>query len=263
MWHGVGFKNYGLLNDTKTEEEKKELARGYRKYRMVISSSKVDRRKKYDSLGCENTVITGSPRNDVFFHMDASQLEQIRIKYSLDGFNEIITYAPTYRDFETRPPFSETFWKELDNHLQSVNKLFVVKKHPWDELLKVPTGLKNIRDVTKQIDDPQTLLLVTNLLVTDYSSICTDFSLTRRPVIIYDYDLEEYLSHCRSIYYDFEKIMPSPSVRSERDLIELLLNDDWKLKEEIIQSQEGFRKMFHAFVDGNSSMRVFQEIQKL
>lgn len=263
VWHGVGFKNIGLLNDNKTKKEYKSLEKDYKKFQCVIASSVEDQKRKFDSFRCNNTAITGSPRNDLFFTVNQKTIDEIKKRHSLHNYSQIFTYAPTFRDFETRPPFSDQFWQKLDDSLISRNAVLTIKKHPGDKYLRVPQGLRSVVDLSEEIDDVQNLLLITDVLITDYSSISTDYSLTKRPIIIYDYDLDEYMAYCRSMYYDFKKIMPKPSVQSEEELLRLLIDDEWRCRKDIIESQERFRNMFHAYIDGNSSERVFLEIKKL
>src|SRR5699024_3966255 len=111
------------------------------------------------------------------------------------------TYAPTFRDFETAPPCSPGFWKKLNEYLVANNEFFVVTKHPLDLYLKIPGHYSNIDDWSEKIDDVQNLLLITDLLISDYSSIVTDFVLTGRPILTYAYDFEVFKQKCRSIYY--------------------------------------------------------------
>lgn len=262
LWHGVGFKNIALLNDNVTDNTRNLLAKFYRKYKLLISSSDNDLKKKKDSFMAPNIKITGSPRNDIFFSRP-SYSEEIKKKYDLEPFTRIITYAPTYRDFETTPPFSESFWLSLQEHLQNENEVFVVKKHPWEKYLNVPENLANIKDVSSVIADPQELLFITDLLISDYSSITTDFSLMDRPILIYAYDFEIYKNSCRSIYYNLEEILPKPFVHSEGELLKKIENVHWLNDETYKDSYKNFKITFHKYNDGNSSQRVMNEVLKI
>src|SRR5699024_1529016 len=136
--------------------------------------------------------------------------QQIKEKYQLSRFSNIITYAPTFRDHETFEPFSSDFWSELNNLMVEKNECLLIKKHPSDKLLKIPNSFSNVQDVSSLIDDMQELLLITDILITDYSSISTDFALTNRPILIYVYDFEPYLATCRKMIYDLEETLPKP-----------------------------------------------------
>lgn len=262
LWHGVGFKNVALLNDNLDLKTKRELKKVYQKYELLISSSPQDCQKKKASFGVKNTVITGSPRNDVFFH-SGDEVQRLKEHYELGSFRKIIAYAPTFRDFPTKPPFSDLFWKDLQKFLAKEEILFAIKKHPWDKYFQVPSKFKNIVDISEKIKDPQELLLISDILISDYSSISTDFALTGKPILCYVYDLEEYKSNCRSIYYNLEKVLPKPLIRKEEELLEALSSIDWFADRDYMESYKKFQQTFHTYLDGHSSERVLQEIVNL
>ncbi|NGX84741.1 CDP-glycerol glycerophosphotransferase family protein [Aequorivita sp. KMM 9714] len=262
LWHGVGFKNIALLNDNVNQNAKRILSKFYKKYVLLITSSENDFKKKQESFKSPNIVITGSPRNDVFFS-SSSYFEEIKLKYNLKKYSKIISYAPTFRDFKTTSPFSEEFWYLLQKHLEKNNEIFIVKKHPWDKYLDVPKNLANIKDLSKIIADPQELLLITDLLISDYSSITTDFTLTGKPILIYAFDLENYKNNCRSIYYNLEEVLPQPFIFDEDDLLEKIKNETWTTNSIYIESYKKFKRIFHKYNDGNSSQRVMNEVLKL
>ena len=70
-------------------------------------------------------------------------------------------------------------------------------------------------------------MIITDLLISDYSGIITDFVITDKPVILYMYDFQLYLENCRSMYFDLEEILPKPFVFKEEDLLEKIINSDW------------------------------------
>src|SRR5699024_2288495 len=175
----------------------------------------------------------------------------------------IIAYAPTFRDHPTQPPFSDSFYKELQHYLQKTNGILVIKKHPVDKFLKLNKEYPNIKDLSANISDIQDLLVVADLLISDYSSVSTDFSLTGRPILIYAYDLQAYIENCRTLYYDLEAVLPQPFVKEERELLDKIRNLEWVEQLEIKESYTRFRNSFHKYTDGKSSQRVVQEIKKL
>lgn len=262
LWHGAGFKKLGLLNKNSHGKLLEGFQQAYAQYALVVASSETNRQKQNDSFNTDKAVITGLPRNDVFFNggIEPGKLHQ---KYQLNGFERIITYVPTYRDFETTPPFSDGFWQKLDEVLEQQNALFVVKKHPWEKYLEVPSGFDHIRDLSDQVGDVQELLVLTDLLISDYSSIMTDFAITGKPILVYAYDLETYIKKCRTLYYDLEDVLPKPLIRAEKDLLEKLMDESWLESPDVKQDNEKFRKTFHYYFDGGSSERVLDEISKL
>lgn len=262
LWHGAGFKNIALMDDNLTKEEREIYEYYYSRYALLISISENDLKKNKESFSSPNIVITGSPRNDLFF-VSADYKRKIKQKYQLDSFDKIITYAPTFRDFQTIEPFSDIFWTGLQEFLERTNQIFVVKKHPVDQYLKVPTHLPNVKDLSHIVSDTQELLVITDLLISDYSSISTDFSLTGKPILTYVYDFEMYLKNCRSMYYNLEEILPKPFVHTEEELLDMICDQKWTETEDYKESYNKFKNLFHKYADGDSSRRVMDEVLKL
>lgn len=262
LGHGAGYKNIGLLRDDLSPKRRERLKKIYQNYKLVITTSESNLKKKNASFAVNTGVITGLPRNDVFFENNKAKITQLKQKLAVQQYFKIITYAPTFRDFQTNKPFTDSFWTALQGELEKQNAVFIIKKHPWDELLEIPDIYKNIKDVSKALTAEE-LLLLADLLITDYSSIATDFALTGKPILIYAYDLAEYKKHCRSIYYELETVLPEPFLIEETDLLDKIKNLDWCKDSDVKERYVRFQKEFHLYLDGHSSERVFQEIQKL
>ena len=261
LWHGTGFKNVALLTEH-SENYISIVKKLANQLRFIAATSEANVNKKNGSFQVEKAIATGYPRNDIFFQ-EKNDLKKLREKYNVENYDKVITYAPTFRDSLTIIPFSDKFWKRLNDYLIENNEVFIVKKHPWDIYLKVPDNYANVKDYSESITDPQELLLITDLLISDYSSIITDFVITNKPVILYMYDLKLYLESCRSMYYDLEGILPRPFVYSEEDLLEKITNSDWTKDKEYKKSYNAFKNQFHKYLDGESSKRVTEEILKL
>ncbi|MGO3184225.1 MAG: CDP-glycerol glycerophosphotransferase family protein [Aequorivita sp.] len=261
LWHGTGFKNIVLL--TEHSENYINIAQKLSpQIKLVVSTSESDALRKNASFLVDNASITGAPRNDLFFK-GKDYVLSLREKYNVKNYTKVISYTPTFRETLTKLPFSDNFWKQLNEHLFKNNEVFIVKKHPWDKHLEIPTHYSNIKDYSELIKDPQELLLVTDFLISDYSGIITDFVITNKPVLLYMYDLELYLQNCRSMYYDLAKILPKPFVFKEEELLERITNNNWMENKEYKESYKSFKNQFHKYLDGNSSKRVTEEILKL
>lgn len=262
LWHGTGFKNIALLNRNTKNIIRYYFKKATRKYRIVVCTSESDCKKKGKSFETENVVATGLPRNDELF-VDEKVENELLEKYKLERYDKIITYAPTWRDFPTKQPFSEEFWRKLNNYLVQNNSFFLVVKHPYSSFLKIPTAYSNIGDYTKVINDIQEILVVTDFLITDYSSVITDYAIMDKPFLIYAYDLELYIENCRSFGYDLKEVLPNPILKTEDELLEKLIDTSWKNSPEVIEEHEEFKNMFHKYCDGNSCERVMEEVLSL
>lgn len=265
LWHGAGFKYVGILweKEGKSSGKRREIYKDiYNRCLLVAATSESNRIIQNRSFLTYKAAVTGYPRNDVFFENDANG-QELKAMCNLDQFSKIITYAPTFRDQETQRPFSQEFWKNLNDLLRTKNEVFLITKHPFDRTLEVPNGFSNIKEVTEIIPDTQELLMITDVLITDYSSIATDFAITNRPILIYAYDFEEYIKTCRGMAYNLEEILPKPFVKTEEGLFKALENRDWTDCPEVKESYRNFKKMFHFYFDGHSSRRIMEKVVHL
>ena len=70
-------------------------------------------------------------------------------------------------------------------------------------------------------------MLLSDMLITDYSSIMIEYSILSRPIVFFTYDLDNYLSKERGFYYDFKKTVPGPIVYTSDELIDAIKNNDF------------------------------------
>lgn len=261
LWHGSGYKSVGLKQENMDTENRKYYRRCYRKTHFFAATSVNDQKKRNESFEIETAKVTGYPRNDFFFEENLS-VEKIKKKFGLLGFDKIVTYAPTYKKSNTGVAFSEQFWEKLNVLMKQKKQVFVVKKHVKEKFLTVPANYSNIVDLSEAVADVQNLLGVTDVLISDYSSIMTDFSITERPILVYAYDLEEYVKN-RSMYYDLEEIFPKPILYKEEQLLQMLTEEGWETDETYKESYKHFKQLFHHYLDGNSGKRVAETILNL
>ena len=103
----------------------------------------------------------------------------------------------------------------------------------------------------------QELMMLSDILITDYSSIMIEFAVLDKPIIFFVYDLDNYLRTERGFYYDFEKTVPGKLVYSSDELISAIENNDFD-KDKLLSFT---RTQFDA-IDGKSSERVVDFLLK-
>ena len=101
------------------------------------------------------------------------------------------------------------------------------------------------------------MLFVTDLLITDYSSVVFEASLLDIPMLFYVFDLEEYIES-RDFYYDFKSFIPGKEVRTQEQLVSCILNSDFEQ-----EKTEAFKNRFFDYKDGCSSQRAAELIESL
>lgn len=261
LWHGNGFKNSALLDTTNSPKKLVLLRKVYSQYKMIAASSAVHKDLMIRSFENERVAIVGSPKNDVFYD-DPTLVDKLKVQYNLNQFNKIYAYTPTFRDKGAFDPFTNEFWPKLNAWLLANKGAFVVKKHPWDKTLKVPDSYENIMDLSNTISDVQELLLMSDLLISDYSAIVTDFAITGKPIIYYFHDYENY-TKIRSFYYDLKTVLPGPFIYDSQTLLSYLQDLSWFEEPDYQVKFQEFLIRFHTYMDGNSSKRVLEEMKRL
>ena len=106
-------------------------------------------------------------------------------------------------------------------------------------------------------ESEQELMLISDIMITDYSSIMIEYAILNRPIIFFTYDLDSYLANERGFYYDFKTTVPGPIVYTSDELIDVIRNDDFD-KSKI---SEFVRTQFDE-IDGQSSKRVVDYLLK-
>jgi CDP-glycerol glycerophosphotransferase len=260
---GIGIAKSNLFGNSIFEKSatyiktlfKKNLL--YKKYSMILSSSEDISQIIKSAFSNEKIEILGYPRNDIFFNANLSFINYNEI-LKLTEYSKIVCYVPTFRDnYNTVNPFTEKHLREINVILKKKNILFLVKKHQYDKNIQIPSNLSNIINVSEIVDDIQELLLYTDILITDYSSVCLDFALTKKPIIFYSYDYEKYLNNCRGMYYDYYEVTPGPIADNEKELFNLIFNsDEWFNKPEYQKKFMKSTNQFNYYQDGNSSQRL-------
>lgn len=252
LWHGHAFKNGGK---TRADGTAAPCARKLPlKTRMLNSLT----RRGDDELGWTSIASTeggrhlaealpqlfstdlmlpfGTPRNDYLIHNKGndSLRRELKARYArMLGFGEdkkIVLYLPTFR----KPGVKGFSFYGLEGERRervasfadAVNAVFVEKHHFLTLMANPPpadaaAGWNVVIDEEKSRDVlTQELLLIVDVLVTDYSSVFIDYCLLGRPCVHYVYDLDEYTVHDAGLAYDLEKVCGGPCVKTLDGLLE-------------------------------------------
>lgn len=183
----------------------------------------------------DNLVRACSPRTDMFFDNDFST--QVEPQYQglavskQQGLKNIL-YMPTFRDVGDDFFASAGFDFSLLNEVMLKSKsMFYIKAHPNAGLDGFDlSNFSNVK-VIPPSEDPYSLLNNVDILITDYSSIYIDFLLLERPIIFYAFDLNEYLTTCRDMYFLYEEVTPGNMASNFSELLSVINSPDEKAAE--------------------------------
>ena len=171
-----------------------------------------------------------SPRTDLLHAEDREKLAEVqRRRLDLPGDRRIVLFAPTFRDHRavSGQPLRYDFAPGLDlaalaDSLGDRYRL-LVRRHP-DTVASFPVG-GAVTDVSAHPDALE-LLLLADVLVTDYSSLAVDFCRTGKPVLFFTPDLDQYRDSVRGLELDLPRHAPGPLLDTQEGLVDALLDLD-------------------------------------
>ena len=208
-WHGDrGLKTIGYTDEV--GKLKKKTPNGYvmSDCNLFLAASDYGVMKAHKGLRYEGEVMTvGMPRNDKLTNIQAYKEEasEIRKRLGIEEDTNILLYAPTYRDAGVELQCQIDIGQTVSSLETNGKKwIFLIRSHSLTKQLKVTQKDVVCRDVS-DYPDMADLLLVTDLLITDYSSSAGDFLLTGKPVVLAHLDKENYQSKNRLLWVDAEK----------------------------------------------------------
>ncbi|MEV7560057.1 bifunctional glycosyltransferase family 2 protein/CDP-glycerol:glycerophosphate glycerophosphotransferase [Streptomyces sp. NPDC089795] len=266
-WHGTPIKQIGhdFVHDYYTSPEILEgLAHDSAQWTLLASPSSYATPLLKRALGYDGEVIeAGSPRTDALVRPDAQRIAEVRRRLGLPEGKKVVLYMPTWR--ENNEGFSGGYKLDLRIDLDQArcelgedHVLLVRGHHHVTE--QVRDGVRDgfVVDVSRW-PDAADLLLVADVLISDYSSAMFDFAHTDRPILLFTYDLEHYRGTLRGFNFDLEAKAPGPLLADSASLIEAVRNAD-ALGAEYAEARAAFRAEFCDLDDGGATERVVERM---
>lgn len=267
-WHGTPLKKLVFdLEDinSATPRYKKETYNQSRSWDYLVAANKFSSITFKRCFIFHKTILeTGYPRNDIL-HWDNKEEIAARIKERLNipGDKKVILYAPTWRDDEYYTKGQYKFTLKLD--------LPLMKKELGDEyviLLRTHyfiadsldvAGLEGFAYNVSDYDDISELYLISDYLITDYSSVFFDYANLKRPMLFYTYDLEKYRDVLRGFYIDIEEELPGPLLFTTEEVIDAFRNMD-EIVRKYKDKYDVFYEKYCSWEDGMASKRVVDAV---
>jgi CDP-glycerol glycerophosphotransferase len=258
-WHG----GIALKKIEKDAEDKLSLyyvKKAKRDSLMIdycISNSKQLTELYTESFWYKGEILEyGSPRNDLLVNRNNND-DIVKQNLSLSSDCKIVLYVPTFRKNQSFDAYRINY-AEIINTLQYKfgNKwYFLVRLHPnlimKADSLQIPEWVINVTSYP----DVQELLLITNVLISDYSSVMFDFMLTKRPVFIYADDYSDYKND-RGTYFPLDKT-PFLIAENNDQLVNNIMSFDDK---NYNKKMDDFLRLMGIYENGNASKLVVDKI---
>lgn len=272
LWHGTPLKKLAMDLDVLVVSDGMDLSEYKKLFKLntqtwdyLISQSHYNTEKFRSCFDYKKEILEiGSPRNDVLFHKNnEKQINSLKNKYNFPIDKKIILYAPTWRDDQfyanklykyTSPLDLDLLQKKLgDTHIIIIKLHYLIKDaRNWSKY-------KGFVFLCDHDCDIQELYIISDILITDYSSAMFDYALLERPMIIYAYDYEKYRDNLRGLYFNIFDEFPGPIVKNTSDLVDSLKQYDYN---DYKEKYKKFLEKYSSFEEGIASSKIVDLILK-
>ena len=193
----------------------------------------------------ENLVMCGLPRNDILYRADENMKRELKEKYRIPDGKKAILYVPTFRDVGKNSvdaalniPIDFKKWEEkLGDHYVVLCRMHYHTTEllgvEYNDFVKDCTGVENISD----------LYIISDIVISDYSSSMIDYAILERPILSYAYDKEEYAKN-EGFFVPLDEALPGMIYEDEDQMLEHIVNMD--MNEEGRKSREVKNKYIQA-----------------
>ena len=232
LWHAPGeFKNFGY--DFESGESQEVIRKFAAKTTNLFISSKnfIESLSHRFALDESKTIPTGIPRTDYYFRCDDEFKESLRAnfdeKYPFARGKKIVLYAPTFRQNPVNNMIFDNFDIDAFNESLGDDYVLFIRLHPNYNRFADKEHFIDLESVENEHEfvncthysNEQELLLLSDVLITDYSSVMVEYSILNKPIVLFAYDLDDYLSNERGFYFDYRENVPG---RITYDMDELI-----------------------------------------
>lgn len=267
-WHGTPLKKLVFDMDevhSANKDYKQDFYIQSRSWDYLVSANKYSTEIFRRAFKFDNPILElGYPRNDLLYHPKKDEIaRQIKEKLGIPLDKKIVLYAPTWRDDEFFKPGKYKFNLELD--LRRLRKelgdqyYFVLRTHYFIANHIDVEGLEDFVYNASKYDDITELYLLSDVLITDYSSVFFDYANLKRPTLFFTYDLEKYRDTLRGFYLDLHTEGPGPIVMNNDEIINEL-KDFNKLNKKYKDRIQQFHARFCTWDDGEAAKRIAEEV---
>jgi len=211
----------------------------------------------------ENVIVElGYPRNDFLFNHTKQDVDNLKESLGIPKDKKVILYAPTWRDNQHTAGVGYTYNLnvDFDRLKEKLEKDYVIifRTHYFVantfDFEKYKGFIFNMSDY----DDVNDCYILSDMIITDYSSVFFDYANLKRPMLFYMYDLDEYKDELRGFYLDLNEL-PGPIVKIQEELEDEIINID-KYEAKYKEKYDAFNAKFNYLDDGKCAKKVIEKI---
>lgn len=265
LWHACGaFKKFGMsIAELKFGDDKKTLDKypyhGNYTHVTVSSPEVVWAYEEAMNLRHEEKIVkpVGISRTDIFYdpEMKKRAFDRLYSVFPQAKGKKIILYAPTFRGRVASAKTPDNFDMQMMKEELKSEYVMLFKHHPF---VKKRPVIDNVfsdfaRDVTEEMSI-EDLLFVSDICISDYSSLVFEYSLFEKPMIFFAYDLEDYFDW-RGFYYKYDEFVPGPICRSGQEVLACIKVVKTDFDKGIVTQ---FKEKYMSACDGHATGRIMK-----
>lgn len=262
LWHAAGaIKRFGFedpSNAGRSTAAHKRFKKVYARFHKIVVGSEemVDVFQQAFDCSDDQFLRTGIPRTDFFYDQLAMKIAAAKVTstYPQIAHKKVVMYAPTFRRDQLDNP---TIALDVDRMCKTLGEEYIifVRLHPAVSSKQSSFTHAQVIDVSNYpiIND---LLAVTDVLISDYSSLPYEFALLEKPQLFFAYDVDTYAEES-GFWKAYEEVVPGPIVRSTDEVLHYIQQDVF-----ILDDIREFSKRWNTYSNGNASKKLIHYITK-
>ena len=253
-WHGTPYKRLSYYVDDNDEVYLSEFIGESRNWNYLITPNEYSTKKLKEHFNFKKRVFEfGYPANDVFYTKNQDFKDSIKDKLNIPKDKRVVLYAPTYRKEDI-----DLGLNKVINGL-SEDFIFSIKNHPDSKSLEVDK--KDFVMDLSHYNDIHELYLISDILITDYSSVVFDFAHSKKPILFYVPDIEAYLAE-NLLFKEIQADLPGPQLINAEDLIDSIKNIG-EISEDYKEKYDIFFNKYCSIGHGTASEEIINAVFKI
>lgn len=267
-WHGTPLKRLVFDQEEVTSASPKYKEQFYKQRKewdYLVSANPFSSKTFRSCFMYEGKMLEyGYPRNDILYASDKEErAKRLKEKLGIPLDKKTILYAPTWRDDEHYGKGEYKFTLALDlkkmKTMLEKDYVLLLRTHHYIADKIDTTGLGGFAYNLSTYDDISEIYLITDICITDYSSVFFDFANLKRPILFYTYDIEKYKNQLRGFYIDMNTEVPGPLLYTSEEVIDAILHID-TIQKRYQKRYDDFYDRFCCFDDGHASENIVKEV---
>ncbi|MBQ3912490.1 MAG: bifunctional glycosyltransferase family 2 protein/CDP-glycerol:glycerophosphate glycerophosphotransferase [Lachnospiraceae bacterium] len=267
-WHGTPLKRLAFDmedNFSAAPGYKKQIYGLTRKWDYLVSANAFSTERFRSCFMYNGKMLEyGYPRNDILHRPDREELAaSIRKKLGIPADKKTILYAPTWRDDEFYEAGQYKFTLKLDLPKMKAalgdEYVILLRTHYYIADRLDVTGMEGFAYNLSKYDDIADIYLISDICITDYSSVFFDYANLKRPMLFYTYDIDKYRDMLRGFYFDMESTVPGPLLYTTGEVIDAIKDID-AVSARFAKRYDEFYDRFCGWENGHASENIVKEV---